>query len=278
MCIILFFLLSLYWVTFCSWFWGYDEIITSPSPRPALRSTCSYLGRARGLSGCKLREPTTATPWSPLVAEPASPCSAHCPRQEFRDCSLLMQGTRTWDLLSSGQLRAHVAVLSLSHSSQEDRVRCGGVPLSWKKAGPLNTLGGLKNIEAAQVWTPWAGIPSCLKTKRTHWEGMASGGPLESCGVGDRLGGSMGESVSIEAEAPSRGRKPLPQAGSQGARGMRSSIRWRDNHSAGARGEEAEGQGLAAPPNEARASRDLPCPLELASTLSSACSKPSPCC
>lgn len=53
------------------------------------------------------------------------------------------------------------------------------------------------------------------KTKRTHWEGMTSGGPLESCRVGGRLRESMGESVSIEAESPSRGRKPLPQAGSR---------------------------------------------------------------
>lgn len=85
-----------------------------------------------------------------------------------------------------------------------------------KKAGPLNPLGGGRNIEAAQVRTPWAGIAPCLKTKRTHWEGMASGGLLESCGVGGRLRGNVGESLSTEAEAPSRGRKPLPKAGCQG--------------------------------------------------------------
>lgn len=43
------------------------------------------------------------------------------------------------------------------------------------------------------------------------------GGLQESCGVGGRLRGDAEESVSTEAEAPSRGRKPLPQAGSQGA-------------------------------------------------------------
>ena len=60
--------------------------------------------------------------------------------------------------------------------------------------------------------------------------GTASGGLRESCGLGGRLRGDAGESVSTEAEAPSRGRKPLPQAGSQGAGGgggggMRSSFR-----------------------------------------------------
>lgn len=53
---------------------------------------------------------------------------------------------------------------------------------------------------------------------------MAIGGSLESCGVGGRLRENVGESVSTEAEPLSGGRKPLPQAGSQGAGGMRSSF------------------------------------------------------
>lgn len=48
---------------------------------------------------------------------------------------------------------------------------------------------------------------------------------LESCRAAGRLKRKVGESAFTVAEAPSRGRQPLPQAASQGAGGMRSSVR-----------------------------------------------------
>lgn len=200
-------------------------------PRPALRSTCSYLGRASGLSGSKLREPTTATPWSPLVAEPAPPCSAHCPGQEFRHFSLLIQGTRTRDLLSSGQLRPHVACCLCLIPPRKiqlgvEQSHCPGEQKKSNKNRSPEPLGRrFRNVEAAQVQTLWAGIHPCLKTKRTHWEGMSSSGLLEFCRVGGRLRG-MWKNLSLLRLRPPLGGGNLSHR--QGVRvpgGMRSSTR-----------------------------------------------------
>lgn len=64
----------------------------------------------------------------------------------------------------------------------------------------------------------WGRDTLCFKTK-----GRAGGWPAVAAGVlqeGGRLRGKVGEPVSAEAEAPGGGggKKPLPQAGSQGVR------------------------------------------------------------
>lgn len=93
-----------------------------------------------------------------------------------------------------------------------------------KRAGPWDPLGQLGNIQAARVQIPRAGIPLCLKTKRS----VGRDGQRWPAGVlrgGWEVEREHGESVSTEAAAPWRGRTHLPEAESWGARGMRSSFR-----------------------------------------------------
>lgn len=68
-------------------------------------------------------------------------------------------------------------------------------------------------------------VTPCFKTKSTAGGTAGCGGLLESWGAAGRLRRKVGKSAFTAAEAPSRGRQPLPQAASQGAGGMRSSVR-----------------------------------------------------
>lgn len=71
---------------------------------------------------------TLPRPGPCLWRSEAPPCSAHHPPRSLGIVLSSSPGPR--GLMASGQLCPRVAVLSLFYSSQEDTVRCGGVPLS----------------------------------------------------------------------------------------------------------------------------------------------------
>lgn len=94
-----------------------------------------------------------------------------------------------------------------------------------RSSEPLGA-GGTQKYQAAHVQTLWQSYPMCQDQEHSRRD-SGHGGLLEPCRAAGRWRRKVGESAFTAAEAPSRGRQPLPQAASQGAGagGMRSSVR-----------------------------------------------------
>lgn len=93
-------------------------------------------------------------------------------------------------------------------------------PIVLKRGRSSEPLEGDSEISGSPCSNTGSGLPH-VSRPRAQQEGQR----LESCRAAGRLKRKVRESAFTVAEAPSRGRQPLPQAASQGAGGMRSSVR-----------------------------------------------------